>query len=268
MTDSKDVPCFIDGNFIPPHVARVAHGFFGRRGGVSTGIYQSLNCDFGTADDGASVTENRARVARAIGAAPGNLISMKQIHSATCLFVDRPWVPESRPDADAFVTDVPGIALGVLTADCGPVLFYGQKDDGTPVVGAAHAGWGGAFKGVLDSTVRMMIERGATPDSLHAAIGPCIGPASYEVKMDFVDRFMADDPDNERFFKPGRGEGSVYFDLPGYIAARLAGAGVRHVSIGGPDTYAEAEDWFSYRRTTHRGEGDCGRQISVIMIRD
>ncbi|AEP09269.1 peptidoglycan editing factor PgeF [Micavibrio aeruginosavorus] len=263
-----DVPCYSDGNFISPMITNVAHGFFGRRGGVSNGLYTSLNCGLGTQDNADAVVENRKRVADVLGAAPDHLISMKQVHSATCVYVEKPWTVDTRPDADGFVTDVPGLALGVLTADCGPVLFYGEKSSGAPVIGAAHAGWGGALKGVLESTVREMARQGAGLDGIHASIGPCIGPASYEVKMDFIGNFLNQDPENERFFKAGRGEDSYYFDLPGYITWRLAMAGVRHVSIGGQDTYAADHDWFSYRRSTHRKETDYGRQISAIMIRN
>ena len=262
-----DVPCFSDGNFISPIVTNIAHGFFGRRGGVSEGLYESLNCGLGTWDNPEAVIENRARVARVIGTTPDKLISLKQVHSPTCVYVNQPWDVDNRPEADAFVTDVPGLALGILTADCGPVLFYGEKHDGSPVVAAAHAGWGGALKGVLESTVREMARYGAALDGIHASIGPCIGAASYEVQMDFIGNFLNQDPENERFFKSGNGD-RYYFDLSGYIAWRLALAGVRHVSIGGQDTYAGEDYWFSYRRATHRAEGDYGRQISVIMIRE
>ncbi|HOO82901.1 MAG TPA: laccase domain-containing protein, partial [Alphaproteobacteria bacterium] len=168
----------------------------------------------------------------------------------------------------AMVTDVSGLALGVLTADCAPVLFYGKKSDGAPVVGAAHAGWGGALKGVLDNTLAMMLELGAVPESIRACIGPCIGQKSYEVRDDFADTFLEEDGRNEVFFTAGRCAGHLQFDLPGYCAAKLGRAGVKNVLIKDLDTYFNEEDFFSYRRATHRHEKDYGRQISVIMIQE
>lgn len=242
---------------------KIAHGFFGRQGGVSTGLYSSLNCGAGTGDDPASVKENRARVLAAIGGSA--LVTLKQIHSATCLYADVPFT--DRPEADAVVTDVPGLAIGVLTADCGPVLFHGETAQGGPVIGAAHAGWGGALKGVLESTLQVMIDKGAQIDTIHASLGPCIAQKSYEVSDGFAGPFIDDDPASEHFFKAARREGHLMFDLPGYIASRLSQAGVRQVSITGIDTYSAEKDYFSYRRATHREEKDYGRQISVIMIR-
>lgn len=247
---------------------KAVHGFFGRRGGVSTGIYGSLNCGLGSGDSLANVRHNRAAVAMAMGVSPGNLVTAHQIHSAECIVVDRPFDEAVRPQVDAMVTDRPGLALGILTADCGPVLFYGEKQDGAPVIGAAHAGWGGAFKGVLESTVKTMTAKGAISDTIRASIGPCIGRASYEVGQDFIDRFTAADPANDHFFRESRNAGHAMFDLPGYIAARLAGAGVRQVSLTDIDTYVNEGAYFSYRRTTHRGETDYGRQVSVIAIYD
>jgi YfiH family protein len=251
-----------DGNFVLPGKS-VTHGFFGRQGGVSSGLYNSLNCGVGTQDDPANVQENRARVLASVG---GNaLVTLKQVHSATCLYTDAAFA--HRPEADAVVTDVPGLAIGVLTADCGPVLFYGETAEGKPVIGAAHAGWGGALKGVLESTVKTMLGRGARIETISASLGPCIGQKSYEVQNDFALPFLEQDPANEHFFKAARREGHLMFDLPGYIASRLAQAGVQHVSITGIDTYSAEEDYFSYRRTTHRAEKDYGRQVSVIAIR-
>jgi hypothetical protein len=246
----------------------ITHGFYGRRGGVSAGIYTSLNCGPGSSDDQNAVTENRRRVAADLGAPVDNLISLCQVHSPDCLVIIGPvGTGEERPKADAMATDVPGVALGVLTADCGPVLFEGVKPDGRPVIGAAHAGWGGAVKGVLESTLDRMIRLGAVPESIRAAVGPCIGPASYEVSAGFEAPFLAHDPESERFFKGARKEGHMMFDLPGYIAFRLANAGVGHITITGVDTYKEETDCFSYRRATHRGEGDYGRQVSAIVIK-
>lgn len=253
-------------SFFVPADKSVNHGFFGCKGGVSTGLYDSLNCGAGTADKIENIRENRSRVALALGCNPASLATVKQIHSAECIFVSAPWAQDDRPAADAMVTDVPGIALGILTADCGPVLFYGEKEDGSPVIGAAHAGWGGALKGVLEATLEMMRERGAVPGSIHASIGPCIAQGSYEVGMDFLGHFLNDNPESEHFFKEARREGHFMFDLPGYIASRLGQAGLRHVSITGVDTYGSDKDYFSYRRSTHNGEADYGRQISALVI--
>lgn len=241
----------------------VAHGFFGRKGGVSSGLYDSLNCGMGTQDDVANVTENRGRVATALGA--GKMVSLKQVHGDTCLRVNAAF--DDRPEGDAMVTDIPGVALGILTADCGPVLFYGEKDHGAPVIGAAHAGWGGALRGVLESTVKAMKDKGARAETIRACIGPCIGPKSYEVQAKFADPFLERDPAAEHFFRPAHRDGHLMFDLPGYIASSLAAAGVRYVAMTDIDTYRAEEDYFSYRRATHRAETDYGRQISAIVIR-
>lgn len=253
-----------DRNFLNDH-PKAEHGFFTRMGGVSDGIYKSLNCGPGSGDAPEKVRENRVCVAEELKVAPQNLLTLYQIHSAECIYADAPYT--DAPQADAIVTDVPELAIGILTADCGPVLFYGEKEDGAPVVGAAHAGWGGAFKGILQSTISMMTEHGAVPASIRAALGPCIGPASYEVRTDFAEPFLEQDEANEHFFKSGQKEGHLMFDLPGYIARRLAEAGVRHVSLSGLDTYADEQRFFSYRRATHRGEKDYGRQISAIVIK-
>lgn len=256
-------PFLQDSNFIPEGKP-VAHGFFGRSGGVSSGVYTSLNCGVGAGDALENVLENRRRVAAALQAK--NLLSLNQVHGATCLYVSEPWEPGARPEGDAMITDIPGLALGILTADCGPVLFYGQRADGFPVIGAAHAGWGGALKGVLEMTVRAMVDHGVVPESLHVSLGPCIGPKFYEVQDSFAEPFMAQDPANEHFFKFARREGRLMFDLPGYIASQVAGAGVPHVSITGQDTYSAEQDYFSYRRAIHKGEQDYGRQISALVI--
>lgn len=240
----------------------VAHGFFGRRGGVSSGLYESLNCGAGTKDDPANVAANRARVANALGVKPENLLSLYQVHGATCLSVKEAY--QGRPEADALATDIPGLALGILSADCAPVLFYGRKENGAPVIGAAHAGWGGALKGVLESTLLEMKKLGAV--EAKAAIGPCIGKASYEVKQDFAQPFLKEDEESERFFASARKEGHLMFDLSGYCAFRLARAGLRDVTLLDKDTYAHEADYFSFRRTTHRKEADYGRQISAILI--
>jgi len=254
----------VDG-FVPEG-APISYGFFGRQGGVSRGIYSALNCGPGSDDDPAHVNENRRIVAQAVGCAPQNLLSLYQVHGDRCITVDGVYDAHDRPKADAHVTDQAGIALGVLSADCTPILFHGTKADGSPVIGAAHAGWGGALKGVSASAVEAMIALGAVKDSITACIGPCIAQGSYEVGADFADPFMAEDPQNERFFKVAQKEGRLMFDLTGYNALKLAKAGVKRVLIKGVDTYFNEEEFFSYRRTTHRSEKDYGRQISVIKI--
>lgn len=254
-----------DSRFVPDRVP-VAHGFFGRGGGVSTGLYSTLNCGLGTKDSPDNVNENRRRVAQALNTNPNRMVGVKQVHGSVCHYVTEPWAIENRPDGDAMVTDVPGLLLGILTADCGPILFYGEKADGAPVIGAAHAGWGGALRGVLESTIDTMTEHGALRDRICASVGPCIAQASYEVSTDFITPFIENDPQSEHFFKSARAEGHLMFDLPGYIAGRLGRAGVRYVSLTGVDTYSSEKDYFSYRRTTHRNESDYGRQISALVI--
>lgn len=249
----------------------IAHGFFGARGGVSTGFYASLNCASDKKDMPENVHENRRRVVDSVGRPVDKLVMVSQVHSPDCLVVTEPMVAGvPRPKADAMATDVPGLMLGILTADCGPVLFEGFKESGEPVVAAAHAGWGGALGGVLEATVDQMIGLGALPESLRACVGPCIEQASYEVSAGFEAPFLARDPHSEHFFKASRREGHLMFDLPGYIAARLAQSGVGQVTLSGIDTYkaAEAGDCFSHRRMTHRAETECGRQISVIGIKN
>lgn len=244
---------------------RIFHGFFTREGGVSEGLFASLNCGPGSGDDPEKVRENRARVARAAGVSPDKLLSLYQVHGNECLVVDRPF-GEERPKADALATKTPGLALGILTADCAPVLLRGETEDGAPVVGAAHAGWGGAFRGVLESTVFRMEALGARRESLCAVIGPCIDVSSYEVTEAFPDPFLEQDHTNAHFFRPGRREGHCQFDLAGYCAKKLASAGVRKVFMTDMDTCSRKDEFFSYRRTTHEGGQDYGRQISVIAI--
>jgi len=240
----------------------IAHGFLGRRGGVSTGITAGLDLGRrGQVEMGPELAENRRRAVAAV--LPGaELVTLYQVHSAECVTLDRPWDDSARPHADAMVTDRPGYALGILTADCAPVLLA-DRDAG--VVGAAHAGWKGAIGGVTDATVAAMERLGADRDRIIAAIGPCIGRASYEVDAAFERRFEEHDPENERFFAAGR-EGHAQFDLEGYVAHRLAAAGVRTVEMMGLDTYADADRFYSFRRATHLGEPDYGRQISIIGL--
>lgn len=237
------------------------HGFLGRRGGVSAGVHGGLNVGLGSDDDPAAVQENRARAAAAVlpGAA---LCTVYQVHGRDVVNVDAAWPDDARPKADALATNRPGLLLGILTADCGPVLFADAK---AGVIGAAHAGWKGALAGVTDATLDAMEKLGADRSNIVAAIGPCIGRASYEVDEGFLRRFEEGDPANERFFTPGRA-GHHQFDLEGYIAARLAASGVGRVEALGLDTYSDAERFFSFRCATHKGEPDYGRQISLIGL--
>jgi YfiH family protein len=241
----------------------IRHGFFTRKGGVSSGIYAGLNVGAGSGDDRASVAENRARVARWMGVAPDALVSVHQIHSLDALVVTGPWGAE-RPKADAMVTATPGIAIGVLAADCGPVLF---ADPQARVVGAAHAGWKGALTGVLESTVAAMEGLGAKRSNIVAELGPSISGRNYEVGPEFVARFAEASPGNGRYFKPSPRPGHAWFDLNRYTVDRLNAAGVKADFLD-RCTYADEEDFYSYRRATHRGEPDYGRQISAIVLED
>jgi YfiH family protein len=229
-----------------------------RAGGVSHGAVDGLNCGFGADDDPASVTENRRRAADAV--LPGaRLVSVYQLHSPQVVTVTEPWPDHARPRADAMVTDRPGLLLGILTADCAPVLF---SDAEAGVIGAAHAGWRGAHGGVLAATVEAMQALGARPERMAAAVGPCIAQPSYEVTEDFRVQFA---PDDARFFAPGTPR-HWQFDLPGYVAARLAAAGVGTIDVLGDDTYADPARFFSFRRATHRGEPTYGRHLSLIGL--
>jgi len=240
----------------------VAHGFLGRKGGVSTGDVASLNVGLGSQDDPALIAENRRRATEAV--LPGaRLVTVHQVHSPDCVTVIEPFEDRLRPKADALVTDRPGLALGILTADCAPVLF---ADRAAGVVGAAHAGWKGAIGGVTDSTIAAMETLGARRDRIIAAVGPCIARASYEVDVLFLARFADADPENERFFTEGRREDHWQFDLEAYVAHRLAAAGIRTVEMLGQDTYAQPEHFYSFRRATHRQEPDYRRQISIIGL--
>jgi polyphenol oxidase len=243
-------------------LAGVPHGLLGRRGGVSIGTVAGLNVGLGSADDPAAVAENRRRAVEAVS--PGAaLVTAYQVHSAHVVTVAAPWPDDARPHADALVTDRPGLLLGILTADCAPVLL---ADAQAGVVGAAHAGWKGALAGVTDATVAAMEALGADRARIAAAIGPCIARASYEVDDAFRARFAADDPANGHFFADGR-RGHARFDLEAYVAHRLAAAGVERVEALGLDTYADEARFYSFRRATHRGEPDYGRQIALIGLR-
>jgi YfiH family protein len=240
----------------------VTHGFFTREGGVSAGLYASLNGGPGSGDDTASVAENRRRIAGHLGAV--HLVSLHQVHSAEVVTVTGPW-PGERPRADAMVTDRPGLALGVLTADCAPVLFA-EAEAG--VVGAAHAGWKGALAGVLEATVAAMAALGAEPARIVAAVGPAISQRAYEVGPEFVERFLDDDPENGRFFAgapPGdAADDRAMFDLPGYCLARLRAAGVGAAAWTGDCTYSDPRRFYSYRRACHQGEADYGRLVAAV----
>lgn len=240
----------------------VAHGFLGRRGGVSQGVHDGLNVGLGSADDRVAVLENRRIATEAV--LPGTtLVTVHQVHSADAVTVAAPFAEDLRPHADAIVTASPGLSLGILTADCAPVMF---ADWEAGVIGAAHAGWKGAIGGVTDATIAAMEALGADRRRIAAAIGPCIARASYEVDAQFFARFIVDDPANARFFIDGRPE-HHQFDLEGYVAHRLAAAGIGRVAALGQDTYAQAARFYSYRRATHRHEPSYGRQISIIGLK-
>jgi len=236
------------------------HGFFTRRGGASSGIFSGLNCGTGSSDLSEIVAINRARVAGAMDVPPDHLVSVHQLHSSDVAHVTGP-LPQ-KPKVDAMVTASPGVALGILTADCQPVLF---ADAQARVVGAAHAGWKGAQSGVLEATVEAMEALGSSRANITAVIGPCISQAAYEVGPEFMDGFLDEDPDNARFFAGGAGD-RVQFDLPGYGLHRLRAAGIGHAEWTRHCTYGDPDRFFSYRRTTHAGEADYGRLISVIRL--
>lgn len=243
--------------------AGIAHGFFTREGGVSGGIYGSLNCGTGSKDDRAAVLENRHRVTHALGAPESPLLTCHQVHSADAIVVTEPWQTGQSPKADGMVTRVRGIVLGALAADCAPVLF---ADPEAGVIGAAHAGWKGALTGVLEATVRAMETIGARRHRIRAALGPCIGPDAYEVGPEFEARFLDVDEESARFFRRPAVGARPYFDLPGFVLARLGAAGLDTVENCTRCTYSDVRGLFSYRRATHRGEADYGRQVSAIVL--
>jgi polyphenol oxidase len=244
----------------------VPHGFFTRRGGVSSGPYASLNCSLSSQDDREAVLENRARAARSLGADPIRLLGLTQVHGIHVVTATTPWAPGQGEKADAMVTDRPELALGIVTADCAPVLF---ADADRGIVGAAHAGWRGAVAGVLDATIAAMTALGASATRITAAVGPCIAQASYEVGPDLRGAVLLRSAADAAYFVPGRREDRWYFDLSGYCAARLRAVGVGHVIVTGPDTLAEEDRFFSHRRRTlAQRDGTradpIGHQISVI----
>jgi YfiH family protein len=242
----------------------IRHGFFGRKGGVSTGVYASLNCGPGSGDVRASVLENRRRASATLERG-ATLITLYQVHSADVVIVNEPWEIADNPKADAMATNKSGVALGILTADCAPILL---TDADAHVIGAAHAGWGGALAGVAESVTAAMVRLGAKRERICAAVGPCISQSSYEVGPEFKPRFVTSDPANERFFVPSMRARYWQFDLPGYVAHRLRQSGIATVEVTPACTYAAEGEYFSYRRTTHLKEPDYGRQLSAIMLTD
>ncbi|MBP0614347.1 peptidoglycan editing factor PgeF [Jiella mangrovi] len=243
--------------------ADVQHGFFTRRGGVSRGIYEGLNAGAGSNDDPAHVAENRSRAMATLGLSRDRLVTPWQVHSAKAVVVDAP-LSDDRPKVDGIVTATPGLAVGIVTADCGPVLFC---DPANHVIGAAHAGWRGALGGVLEATIAAMETAGADRSAITAILGPTITQENYEVGLEMMAEFVRDAPDRERFFKPGKSPHKRQFDLPGFIVQRLEQSGVTAGFVG-RCTYGEPENFFSFRRTTHRGEPDYGRQLAAIALRD
>jgi polyphenol oxidase len=241
----------------------IRHAFFTRDGGVSEGIFASLNCGLGSGDDKDKVLENRRRAAAALDRATDELVTCYQVHSPQVAIVDRPWRREDRPRADAMVTRMAGIALGILTADCVPVLF---ADAEARIIGAAHAGWRGAVSGVLEATVTAMTNLGAAPKRIAATIGPCIAQPSYEVGPEFPAPFLAEDAANAAFFVAAARAGHFLFDLPGYVARRLGRLGLKRIARTGGDTAAEPDRFFSYRRSCLEKEPDYGREISAITL--
>ncbi|MBT0958171.1 peptidoglycan editing factor PgeF [Alphaproteobacteria bacterium KMM 3653] len=241
-------------------LAPLRHGFFTRRGGASSGVFAGLNCGQGSSDQAAAVATNRARVAEAMGVGPDHLQSVHQVHSPDVVTVTAPL--SDKPKADGMVSATPGMALGILTADCQPVLFADQE---AGVIGACHAGWRGARDGVMEATIDAMVALGAQRGGITAVIGPCISQAAYEVGMEFVEGFVDDDPESARFFAGGA-EGKAQFDLPGYSLARLRETGIASAEWTRHCTYSDPDRFFSYRRSVHAKDADYGRLISVITL--
>ena len=242
---------------------RIRHGFFGRTGGVSEGLYHSLNCGYGSGDDPEAVRENRARATGACDMPPAALCTAYQVHSAKALAVTATWKRDAAPRVDAMATATPGLALAILTADCVPVLLADRE---AGVIGAAHAGWRGALNGVLEAVIEAMLGLGARANDTRAVIGPAIGPASYEVGPEFPAPFLARNPQDGDLFARAEREGHFLFDIVLYVARRLRGLGLAAVAATDGDTCAEAERYFSYRRSVHLGESDYGRNISIVGL--
>ena len=245
------------------HSPGISHAFFTRQGGVSTGVYASLNGGVGSRDDAGSVAENRARMSFALGIAPSQLLVPFQVHSPDAIAVSAPWRADERPRCDGIATATRGIGLGVTGADCGMILF---ADAAHGVIGACHAGWKGALTGVLEATLVAMESLGAARASVRCALGPMIGPGSYEVGAEFLARFVVAEAGYSRFFAPSAKSGHSMFDLPGFIGMRLLAAGVGEFENMGLDTYSDEARFFSYRRATHRGEPDYGRLVGAIAL--
>jgi len=243
----------------------VRHGFFTRRGGISQGLYASLNVGFGSSDDPAHVAENRRRALAELSPSTSHLNTVYQCHGVDVAVADVAWEPSRAPRADAIVTRMSGLAIGILTADCAPVLL---ADPENRVVGAAHAGWRGALGGVIAAAVEAMEALGARRKTIRAAVGPAIGRASYEVGPGFPQPFIDQHSENKRFFRPSRRAGHHMFDLPGYVCRRIEAIGLAGITVLAKDTCAEADDFFSYRRATLRGESDYGRSLSAIMLEE
>jgi polyphenol oxidase len=241
----------------------IRHAFFTREGGVSGGLYSSLNGGVGSHDSPDHVAENRARMAAVLAVSPDRLLTVYQIHSPNVVVAEGPWAAADRPRADAIVTRQPGLAIAVSTADCGPILF---ADARAGVIGAAHAGWRGALTGVAEATIEAMERLGAVRDQIRAALGPMIRQQSYEVGPDLMARFAAEDAGSDRFFAPAARDNHAQFDLGGYIASRLTRAGIRQIEDVGLCTYADPARFFSFRRATHRAETDYGRHVNAIAL--
>lgn len=243
----------------------VRHGFFTRAGGVSSGLYASLNCGYGSNDDPEAVRENRGRAAAAFGRSADDLCTAYQVHSDQVVAVETVWPHADAPHADALVSTTPGVVLGILTADCAPVLL---ADSDNRVIGALHAGWRGALGGILEAGVAGMCRLGAHTITIRAVIGPTIGPESYEVGPEFPAPFLAQDPGAQDFFRPAAREAHYLFDLPGYVARRLNALGLDEIAQLRRDTYTEEGQFFSYRRNSQRGESNYGRLLAAIALAD
>jgi len=243
----------------------IRHGFFTRAGGVSEGVYESLNGGVGSEDSPAKVAENRARMAKHLGVAPDRFLTCYQIHSPEVVVAETPWPSNERPRADAIVTRTPNLAIGISTADCGPVLLAEPE---ARVIGAAHAGWRGALTGVIEQAITTMEKLGAKRGRIVAAAGPMIRQPNYEVGQDLIDRFVAVEPNTIRFFKPAQRPGHSMFDLAGYVVSRLRRAEIAEIEDLGHCTYADPAQFYSYRRATHRAEPDYGRHINAIALTD
>ena len=261
MTDTERPP-YEEVPALKRFSMHVRHGFFGRRGGVSTGVYKSLNCGPGSGDDPAKVLENRRRVCHALGAMPEQLASPRQIHSAKAVITDTAWEPNARPECDALVTKRPGLLLGVLAADCAPVVIC---DPHNGVIAAIHAGWKGAVGGVIESAVEAMILIGGDPAKMAAGVGPCLSQASFEVGPDLADAVLDKTPWAETLFIPGAGD-RQFFDLKRYCLGQLARLGVAHMDALTDDTLTQQDAYFSHRHSVKTGERDCGRNMTGIML--